>query len=243
MKLSFWGDTNVGKRRENNQDCFLADGSLKLFAVADGMGGHKGGEVASARAIEILKESFEQYRRQKVNRPVRDLLTDAFLEASQKIHRKSTVENPELMGMGTTMVSCFIVDKTVYIANVGDSRCYLVRDKNIWRLTEDHSLVYEQIKAGLITGSDDSSAPARNVITRSVGFEREVNVDVIEREIQAGDSFLLSSDGLHGMLEDSEILNVVQNSLPPKVVGKCIDAANQAGGDDNISVVYILPNP
>ena len=241
MKLSFWGDTNVGKRRENNQDSFITDGNLKLFAVADGMGGHKGGEVASSMAVETLKESLERYKRQNSNRSVRDLLTDAFMEASLKIHRKSTVENPELMGMGTTMVAGLVHDNKIYIANVGDSRCYLIRDQNIWRLTEDHSLVYEQIKAGLISGGDDSSAPARNVITRSVGFEREVNVDVVEREIQPGDSFLLSSDGLHGLLDDHEILEIAKNSIPPKVVGKCIDAANQAGGDDNISVVYILP--
>ncbi|MCB0412245.1 MAG: serine/threonine-protein phosphatase, partial [Bdellovibrionales bacterium] len=150
MEFEVWAQTDVGLKREINQDSILVDKRLKLFIVADGMGGHKGGEVASALAVETVQESIRESG-EEPRVPPRKIISDAYRAASAKIHKKSTLENPELFGMGTTMVGIWGVRNKLFIANVGDSRAYLYADKHLWQLTEDHSLINEQVKAGVIS--------------------------------------------------------------------------------------------
>ena len=238
MRLKAWGDTDVGLKRSINQDSILIDPKLGLYVVADGMGGHKGGEVASAIAVETAQEILKKDLQRQGFIP-RDAIQRIYREASARIHHMSAVQNPELAGMGTTMVLVFYYHGSIYIGNVGDSRCYMFHNFNLWQLTEDHSLVNEQLRAGVIQEEDVGLIVGRNVITRSVGFEKEVRVDVFQRDVQPGESLLLCSDGLSGMVKDEVIVDICRNSQGKELVKRCIDAAKRAGGDDNISVIYI----
>lgn len=238
MDFDVWAKTDVGLKREINQDSILVDKGLQLFIVADGMGGHKGGEVASAMAIETAQEIIKERIHLPRSSP-RKIMNDAYREASARIHHKSTHENPELMGMGTTMVGALCLRNKIFLANVGDSRAYLFRDSQIWQLTEDHSLINEQVKAGVISEEEAPHVMGRNVITRSVGFEREVIVDTLERVAEPGEIYLLCSDGLSGMIEDAEIAKILRETPIDQAVDRCIEAAKSAGGDDNVSVILL----
>lgn len=238
MRFEVWAQTDVGLKREINQDAILVDHDSNLFIVADGMGGHKGGEVASALAVEAVQEVISQ-RKTEAKLSPRKLITDAYREASSRIHHKSTFESPELMGMGTTMVLFWEHRGRLYIGNVGDSRCYLLHDSNLWQLTEDHSLINEQVRAGVISEEEAPHVIGRNVITRSVGFEREVNVDVLEREPQQEELYLLCSDGLCGLVSPEKMVELMTSTPMEDIVAKCVSAAKAAGGDDNISVIVI----
>lgn len=239
MAFEVWGQTDVGLKRDINQDSILVDKNISLFVVADGMGGHRGGEVASAMAVETVQEIIEEQL--SMNGPVspRDIIKKAYREASKRIFLKSTRETPELMGMGTTMVLALGYENKIYMGNVGDSRAYLFKDNNLWQITEDHSLVNEQIRAGLLDPNNSESMVGRNVITRSVGFEEEVIVDVVERDVAPGEIFLLCSDGLSGLISNERLAEICRKTSPDKIVPKCIEAAKEAGGDDNISVIVI----
>lgn len=238
MKLEVWAQTDVGLKRDINQDAILVDHDLQLYIVADGMGGHKGGEVASAMAVEAVQEVIR--RRQNDTKNARKILAEAYREASSRIFQKSSYENPELMGMGTTMVLIWAAKERLMIGNVGDSRSYLFRAPNlIWQITEDHSLINEQVKAGVISEEEAPHVTGRNVITRSVGFEKDVLVDVLEREPAADDLYLLCSDGLSGLVETSKIAEILSKNTPPEAIGKLVKEAKAAGGDDNISVILI----
>ncbi|MGE0528526.1 MAG: Stp1/IreP family PP2C-type Ser/Thr phosphatase [Bdellovibrionales bacterium] len=240
MRFDVWAQTDVGLKRDINQDAILVDHDLNLFIVADGMGGHKGGEVASALAVETVQEMISKHRNDPKVSP-RRLLADAYREASSRIHHKSTFESPDLMGMGTTMVLFWEYKDRIYIGNVGDSRAYLFTSTHLWQLTEDHSLINEQVRAGVISEEEAPHVVGRNVITRSVGFERDVMVDVLEREPKANEIYLLCSDGLSGLVRPENLMDIFLRSSPEEVVGKCIKQANSAGGDDNISVIVIRP--
>ena len=141
--------------------------------------------------------------------------------------------------MGTTMVMATLINGKLYIGNVGDSRCYLFRDNHLWQLTEDHSLVNEQIRAGIISEDEVHMVSGKNVITRSVGFEEVVDADIFQRKVEKGELYLLCSDGLCGMVDDSVIESILKNNDPRNAVNSCIEAAKQAGGDDNISVIVL----
>ena len=238
MEFEVWANTDVGLRREINQDSILVDKTLNLFIVADGMGGHKGGEVASALAVETAQEIVRDKLNEKRLAP-RKIMADAYREASSRIHHKSTHESPELMGMGTTMVGILGHRNKICIANVGDSRCYMFKNSMLWQLTEDHSLINEQVKAGAISEEEAPHVMGRNVITRSVGFERDVVVDTLERVVEGGEIFLLCSDGLSSMIEDAHIAKILRENPPEEAVSRCIDEAKKAGGDDNVSVIII----
>ncbi len=240
MKFEVAALTDVGLKREINQDSVLVDHDLGLFIVADGMGGHRGGEVASALAVETIQD-FLRERLQDVRQAPKKLLIEAYREASARIHHKSTYESPELMGMGTTMVLMLAINSRAYIANVGDSRCYLFRSPHLWQITDDHSLINEQIKAGVILEEEAGHVLGRNVITRSVGFEREVIADVIEREIDPDDMFLLCSDGLSSMLTNEKIAEICKKGTLKEIAQKGVIEAKKAGGDDNVSVVLVKP--
>ena len=178
MKIEAWGKTDIGLKRDSNQDSILVDKDLGLFIIADGMGGHKGGEVASAIAVETLYEIVNDQFQKGDSVSPSALLSQAYEEASARIYHTSSFERPELMGMGTTLVVGLIRDDVIYIANVGDSRAYLFRDSQLWQITEDHSLVYEQKKAGFFKKDDFQIVAGKNVITRSVGFEKEIMADI-----------------------------------------------------------------
>jgi serine/threonine protein phosphatase PrpC len=240
MQINVWCLTDKGLKRESNQDSFLVNRDLQLFIVADGMGGHSGGEVASALAVKSV-EDFISQNKDSGMKP-RDLLVKAYEAASQKIFDRAQKET-RLTGMGTTMVLVYIQDDVAYIANVGDSRTYLFRKPHYWQITEDHSLVNEQLRAGIITEDQVKNFLNKNVITRSVGYEKEVHVDVIERPVQIGDGFLLCSDGFSGLVPDvmaTEILNRTSSEKIPEV---CVDRALHNGGDDNVTVMYVLIAP
>jgi protein phosphatase len=239
MKFDVWAKTDVGLKRDINQDTILVDPELNLFIVADGMGGHKGGEVASALAVETVQEVFRNKLHGKTRFNPKEVILEAYRESSTRIHAKSTVESPELMGMGTTMVLLFGHGNKIFIGNVGDSRAYLYREPYLWQLTEDHSLIYEQVKAGVISEEDAPNVIGRNVITRSVGYERDVIVDVLARDYQPGEFYLLCSDGLSSLVTDPRVAEIFRGSEPQDVVPRCIDKAKAAGGDDNVSVVLV----
>jgi PPM family protein phosphatase len=238
--LTSFGQTDVGLRRQKNEDSFLVDKDLGLFVVADGMGGHKGGDLASSMAVEIMQNCVaHQMKKSSENFSPRDLLIDGYLQASQQIFHKSHVEQPELQGMGTTLVSAFYHLGTLFIGNVGDSRAYLIRDGKMWQLTEDHSLLNEHIKAGFIRDTEIAQFQAKNVITRSVGFEREALCDVIERKVESGDRYMMCSDGLSGLVVPERLLEICKMPNKEEAVNICIEEAKKNGGDDNITVVMI----
>jgi len=221
---------------------------IGFFVVADGMGGHAGGAVASKLAIEVIEKTVnDNFNTASVVKPLNQspkesplakLLSDSLRNASKEVYQMSVLQ-PSLKGMGTTATALLIQQHTAYIAHVGDSRAYLIRDKKITQISEDHSLVQEQLKAGLISLEQARSSRFRNIITRSIGYENDVDVDMAVLPVQEGDIFVLCTDGLNTLLSDEEIMTVILDSpldLGPKVL---IDLANQRGGDDNITVIIV----
>lgn len=245
MILQAWCQTDVGLRRENNQDSFLIDESLGLYLVADGMGGHRGGEVASRIAVDTIRDVVDRTLKESGSRKPnpRALLAKAYEQASHRIYDRSMENNAELQGMGTTLVSAYYAGDVLYVANVGDSRAYLFSKGFLWQITEDHSLVNEQLRAGLIKEKDVEKFAAKNVITRSVGFERDVQCDILERQMQPGDLVLICSDGLSGMVDDSKIAEICKTSKTDEIVSKCITEAKANGGDDNVTVLVLYAKP
>jgi protein phosphatase len=239
MKIEVWAKTDVGLKRESNEDSILIDRDLKLYCVADGMGGHAGGEVASKLAVSTAQEMFKKVLLLEEELSPRDFIAQVFQEASQRIYHKSHMEKPELLGMGTTMVLAFVQNGRIFFGNVGDSRAYLFRNSKMWQISEDHSYVNEQIKAGAISDDREKEILGKNVITRSVGFERDVAADTFERVLEPGESYLLCSDGLSGLVPDERITEILNKSAPAEVVPRCVDEAKKNGGDDNISVILI----
>ncbi len=235
MQIDVWCKTDKGLRRDSNQDSYLINKELGLYVVADGMGGHSGGEVASAMAVKTVEEYIAKNHTAMNGR---ELLTKAYQESSRKIHERAAVET-RLMGMGTTMVLIFVKGSSVFIGNVGDSRAYLFRKPFYWQVTEDHSLVNEQLRAGIIREDQLATFANKNVITRSVGYEKDVQVDVVQREASPGDCYLICSDGFSGLVNDSVASDLLNRSAMEKVPDACIAKALENGGDDNVTVMYL----
>lgn len=236
--------TDIGRKRSQNQDNVASHPELGLFVVADGMGGHRGGETASLLATEIIplnvKKEMEVAGAHWIPREV---MTRAISRANDEIYLRSLNER-QLQGMGTTAVALLFKDNLLTIGHVGDSRAYFYRDGSIWQLTRDHSLVQEKFRAGLITRAETKTDRMKNVITRSVGFESEVTVEIYEIETLPGDLFLICSDGLSGLVEEPELLKIMSriNQSSPDLqqsVDDLIQAANRNGGDDNISAILV----
>ena len=245
-RIYAWGISDVGMKREHNEDSYLLLPELNAFVVADGMGGHAGGEMASGVSVRTI-ERFVQENRQLIapdasydgpvdQSPVARLASDAVREACRAVYRKSQ-EIRELENMGTTTVLSLYHQEYLFLGHVGDSRAYLIRDGHIAQLTDDHSLVNEQLKAGLITEQQAQTSRFKNIITRSVGFEEDVDVDVIVVEIRPGDAILLCSDGLSGLVTDKEINEIVNENFLSKSPELLVNLANERGGDDNITVI------
>ena len=235
--------TDVGRVRPRNEDFvgyFIPSEPQQLahkgsiYLVADGMGGHQAGEVASQQAVELVIDNY-------YNDPSDDVgasLAHAFHLANEKIYSQS-LSDPAKNGMGTTLVAAVILGRRVYMANVGDSRAYLINKAGIIQITEDHSLVEEQVRAGLLTPEQARRHPQRNLVTRALGSRASMEVDLFEREIAAGDILLLCSDGLTGRVENQEIAAIVQEAPPQEAVQQLIALANERGGNDNITALVI----
>ncbi|MEZ4819127.1 MAG: Stp1/IreP family PP2C-type Ser/Thr phosphatase [Bdellovibrionota bacterium] len=259
MKILSCGITDIGQRRQRNEDSYLVNDKLGLYIVADGMGGHAGGEFASKIAVSTVEEIIRGEDREKSHIPgenildtpspetvdekkiqgdAQERLKDAINRAGNMIVRRA-YEEPELKGMGTTATVMLVSDDKAYIAHVGDSRAYCVRAGNIIQITEDHSLVHEQLKSGLITEEEAKTHQLKNIITRSVGVQEEVEVDTIVWQLEKGDAYLLCSDGLSNMLEDPEIQNIITQYDVEQAARELVDLANDRGGDDNITLILL----
>lgn len=236
FSVDVWCKTDKGLRRDSNQDSFLINHDLGLYIVADGMGGHSGGEVASQLAVQTVEQVVAEHHNKGLS--AKELIQKAYEEASHRIFDKAAKE-AQLAGMGTTMVLCYISGNSLFFGNVGDSRAYLFRKPHLWQVTEDHSLVNEQLRAGLIRPDQVRQFIGRNVITRSVGYERDVFADVLERPLQKGDHFLLCSDGLSGMVLDETIGEILTGQANEAGVGELLKRALSAGGEDNVTIMVI----
>jgi len=234
-RLRVASSTSVGRVRTKNEDHFgeFESERGRLLVVADGMGGHLGGATASHLAVESVGDHFSASRED----PER-LLREALEQANQRIFQTS-VENESLRGMGTTAVLLLVEREGAWVAHVGDSRAYRLRDGELEPLTDDHSVVFEMIRRGLITPDEAAVHPRRNEILRSVGVEQKIQADVVQVDIRPGDRFLLCSDGLSSMLPDAEICDLSKHPDPERVAKILIDAANDCGGTDNITVQII----
>ncbi|MCP3103484.1 Stp1/IreP family PP2C-type Ser/Thr phosphatase [Myxococcus sp. K15C18031901] len=243
-----FGLTDVGRKRQHNEDAMLVDVGLGLYVVADGMGGHAAGEVASARATEVVKQHITANRhllKDLGNNPTADsrsaaaaLVEVSVQRACSDIYRTAMTDSTK-RGMGTTFVCLAVGGNKGVIGHVGDSRVYLVRHGQCHRLTEDHTLVAAQLKAGTITKEQAATSQYRNVITRAVGIQDSVQVDTLIVDLMPGDMFVLCSDGLHGYLEDEELLPLVAGLSPGDLPKRLIDLANERGGKDNITAVVV----
>lgn len=234
------GKTNIGQKREMNQDfIYYSDSSVgrlpNLYIVADGMGGHNAGDYASRQATETMLSYIEK---SDYENPV-TVLKYAIIRANERLIVDAQ-KNPELAGMGTTIVACVIVDGHLYVANMGDSRLYLISSDGIRQITMDHSLVEEMIRAGKLERENVRNHPEKNIITKAVGASLDAMPDFFELDISTEDRVLLCSDGLSNMVEDDEIEDIVreEDSLE-NAVDRLIERANYYGGRDNISVVLI----
>jgi serine/threonine protein phosphatase PrpC len=235
--------TDIGLRRSQNQDSGASCPELGLFLVADGMGGHRGGEIASAMTAQIIPEMIQKSREESKPWNPKQALNEAIQEANHAIFERA-IHEPELQGMGTTTTALLFHEGRITVGHVGDSRAYFFRPGCVWQLTRDHSLVQEKLRAGLITREQAKNDQMRNVITRSVGFGHETVVELYEMQYQPGDVFLLCSDGLSGQVEDKEILEVIESRMfksqdPKGAVDDLISWANARGGYDNTTVIAV----
>lgn len=235
MRIRSCAISDVGRKRQKNEDSYLINDELNLFVVADGMGGHAGGEYASRIAITTIEE---QMKNRDPKATGEEVIQKAIQDAGLKIVAKAE-EDRALKGMGTTVICLHIDNKKAIIAHVGDSRGYLFRDGVLEQLTEDHSLVNEQVKSGLITAEEAKTHQFKNIITRSVGVTAEVEVDTSSRKLKAGDAFLLCSDGLSNLVDITEMEGRLREKEPVLAAKAMVDLANKRGGDDNITLVLV----
>jgi protein phosphatase len=250
-RLESAGATDVGRKRQLNEDVFVADEDLGVYLVADGMGGHAAGEVASRLAADEIfrafggrdalnKETWPEHWDMERSAPA-NLLVDAVLSGHERVTR-AVNRDPNLKGMGTTVVVAVhpAASRRMVICHVGDSRAYRWRHNQLEILTEDHSWVHEQVAAGFLTEEAARTHPLKNVVTQALGGSTDPKVDILETDLRNGDLYLLCSDGLNSMLTDDEIAGHLMkvNSLDDGV-SELIDAANERGGNDNVTVILL----
>jgi len=248
MEIDAYGATNVGKVRAANEDSFLIDQEMRLYIVADGMGGHQGGGYASSHAVEGIKEEAKKLEQtQDTTQPLPDgsgrtpsqmRLHHALVNTNEELHKKAQ-EDSSLRGMGTTVTAMQVDGKYVNIAHVGDSRLYVLRGEKLLQVTKDHSWVQEQVDAGVLNEEEAKSHPLKNIITRSMGHDRDLTVDLLKIEYKPGDKYLICSDGLTNMVEDETIKQEMRNGGPQQAVDRLVELALEGGGQDNITVVLV----
>jgi serine/threonine protein phosphatase PrpC len=233
-------------KRAHNEDAYFHDDDLQLYVVADGMGGHAAGEVASWEAVQAVNgmvknglDRLEEYRRNPCETSILGIrrLLESGIQAATYMVFAIAEQDPDNKGMGTTITSMLVIDDIAVIASVGDSRAYLVREDKTWQVTEDHTLVQLQVKAGLITPEQAKHSPKGNVITRAVGPRDYVQVDTFVVPLELKDRYLLCSDGLHGYVDTHEIAPMLKGEELQVGCQKLIDVSNERGGKDNITCV------
>ena len=249
LRIEVVGETNVGMKRNHNEDNFSVLEDSGLYIVADGMGGHASGEVASKMAVDSLQEFFVAtssdpertwpYKMDRSKGYEENRLITGIKLANLRIY-ESAQRDARQRGMGTTIVTVFAVESGVYIAHVGDSRVYRVRDKKLEQLTEDHSLLNDYIKMKRLTAEEIANFPHKNVIVRALGMKDTVKVDSRYEQPQENDVIMLCSDGLSGPVTDAETLEIISSTSDLKAAAsKLIERANANGGPDNVTVVLV----
>lgn len=250
--IQAFGLSDVGLRRKLNEDSFLVEPETGFFAVCDGMGGHNAGEVASRLSIETLGEFVRGSHRAQFESISWDYGADAGLSrdgnrirtaiklANERVFAMAT-SREECSGMGTTVVAALVSDELLTVGWAGDSRCYLVRDGRLTQLTRDDSWVTAAASEGILSAEEIERHPLRNIITKAVGAREEIDVDVLEERLRPGDRVVLCTDGLHSMISDAEILERVASAggSPEEATRRLVEAANSAGGKDNVTVVVL----
>lgn len=249
MKLICAGITDVGCAREHNEDDFyLSEGDEALCIVADGMGGHSSGEVASAMAIRAIVDYYretisEEEKQEEEEEGDEDVDPDGFrlaeaLKTANKAVFRAASTDAALDGMGTTIVSGYFTEEGVFVAHIGDSRAYRYRNGNLEQLTPDHSLANEYVRMGILAKEDVEFFPYKNVITRACGLAEQVEVDLQFEAVEPGDLYIFCTDGLSDMVPDREILPILQEETDlEKLCNRLVDRAKENGGDDNITVI------
>src|SRR4051812_31948363 len=247
--IRFYAATDIGRMRDHNEDNYLVDKKLSLFVVADGMGGHAAGEVASALAVRIIHEELKREReaieaagaQSRGGRTILGLLEQSVQKACARIHEEARADVAK-RGMGTTLSALLIAGSHGFIAHVGDSRIYLLRDSRIQQVTEDHTVFNELIKRGKLTRDQIEKVAQKNAITRAVGVYERVEVDTLFIEVLPGDQFLLASDGLHGYINHTaELEPYFDEENGQTAADGLIELANKKGGKDNITPVPVRP--
>jgi len=248
LRIRAWAKTDVGRQRKHNEDNYIVDMDLGLFGVADGMGGHAAGEVASETALTVLRTTLEERieslralieESPEKNRPkILNHIDEAVQAAAKSVYDMSK-KKADARGMGTTLSMMMILGNKAVVGHVGDSRIFLLRQNQIFQLTEDHSLVKEQLRMGLITEEEAERSPYKNVITRAVGASDTVKVDTLFVDLHDGDRFLLCSDGLHGYFQEGEVGPHMAEEDIEKIPERLINLANERGGKDNITAILV----
>ncbi len=244
LSIKMDGFTDQGRKRGNNEDAIWVDPEVSLLIVADGMGGHQSGEKASALAVTTIPSNFKQLAKAHNAGEIAD---NHFSEETNRLGFCVKMANqvifeaakhyPKDHGMGTTCTAAFIKGDRLSLAHVGDSRCYLIRHGELEQLTQDHSLVMEQVRKGLLTKEQAEKSSQNNILIRSLGTEADVKVDIDEHPLFPGDVLVLCSDGLQKELSDDQVLQTATETPEPKALAKrLIDMANESGGQDNITV-------
>lgn len=245
MGLIAAAKTDIGMKRKTNQDSLFYSNELKSYIVADGMGGHNGGDIASQMAVKV----YPDFLMKNLNTEPVQLIGNSIKYANAQI-KSFSEEHPELVGMGTTIVSLYFRGQNLYVGNVGDSRAYLINSKKIYQLSRDHSLVQEKLNYGVYNREQAALDPQKNVLVRTVGFEEDVDVDVFTYKVVKNDIFVLCSDGLHGKVSDEDMLYIINEQIPNPatateatakiIVDSLIKLANDNGGQDNITVILVI---
>ena len=240
MRIS--AKTDVGKVRPNNQDSYAAgefQNGVTWVVVCDGMGGYRGGNIASSAAVKTISERITgSYRENMTSSSIKNLLVTSITNANFEIFDMASA-NEELKGMGTTVVAALITKKAIYIAHAGDSRAYLVSDGKLRQVTKDHSVVQELVDSGEITREQAMDHPQKNLITRALGVEEIVKVDFTVEDIEGDETLLICTDGLTNEVTEDEILRVLSEKPFEEVADTLVDMANENGGNDNITAVAI----
>ena len=248
MRTESCGATDTGKKRKNNEDSFLVHEQFGLFAVADGVGGHEGGEAASRIAVETLRAAVPDQLgdndrtppagRGQQTTPETFAFQQAFLLANGRIRQEQSA-NPLLSNMGTTLTALLLAKGRAFLGHIGDSRAYLLRSGKLKQITRDHSLVAEQVRSGVLKPEQVRTSPNRHIITRALGIGDEVLAEFTSHDLRQNDTILLCSDGLTEMVDDPAIGKLLTGCPPRESAKKLIKAANERGGVDNITVVVV----
>lgn len=230
--------TDRGRKRPSNEDAFGLSVEIGAYIVCDGMGGAAAGEIASSLAVEEFMRVLSERSRDEVTPPPA-LVEEAVNAANEAIYSRA-LRNPRLSGMGTTLVGLLARESRVWVLNIGDSRCYRLRNRKLEQLTDDHSLVEEQVRLGRMTQIEATHSPLRNVITRALGTQTSVTPDIIELEAEPGDLYMLCSDGLTRELDDKLIESLLSLDLPiENLCARMVHSAKKAGGHDNITCLLV----